>query len=94
MQGRYTVCYSIKELEEGIKISTLFQDFMEAMCEDYIRHDQLNDQEIALQERHINLCLWDIISCFRVHGKSITDTEYSDLPQLPDYFIHPHYQIE
>ena len=64
------------------------------MCEDYIRHDQLNDPDITFQERHIHLCLWDINTCLRVHGKSISDTEFSDLPPLPDNFIHPQNQID
>ena len=75
-------------------IGALFEQFKEAMCEDYIRHDQLNDPDITFQERHIHLCLWDINTCLRVHGKSITDTEFSDLPHLPDNFIHPQNQID
>ena len=75
-------------------IRALFEEFKEAMCEDYIRHDQLNDPDITFQERHIHLCLWDINTCLRVHGKSISDTEFSDLPQLPDNFIHPQNQID
>ena len=75
-------------------IRTLFEEFKEAMCEDYIRHDQLSDLETTLQERHVHLCLWDINTCLRVHGKSISDPEFSDLPQLPEYFIHPHNQID
>ena len=75
-------------------IRALFEEFKEAMCEDYIRYDQLNDPEITFQERHIHLCLWDINTCLRVHGKSISDTEFSDLPQLPDNFIHPQNQID
>ena len=74
-------------------IRTLFEDFKEAMCDDYIRHDQLNDPGITLQERHIHLCLWDINTGLRVHGKSVSDIEFSDLPQLPDTFIHPQNQI-
>ena len=77
-----------------VDIRTLFEEFTEAMCEDYIRHDQLNNQDITLQERHIHLCLWDINTCLRVHGKSVSDIEFSDLPQLPDNFIHPQNQIE
>ena len=75
-------------------IRTLFEEFKEAMCEDYIRHDRLSDLETTLQERHVHLCLWDINTCLRVHGKSISDPEFSDLPQLPDYFIHPLNQID
>ena len=75
-------------------IRALLEEFKEAMCEDYIRHDQLNDPDITFQERHIHLCLWDINTCLRVHGKSISDTEFSDLPQLPDNFIHPQNQID
>ena len=75
-------------------IRTLFEEFKEAMCEDYIRCDQLNDPDITLQERHIHLCLWDINTCLRVHGKSVSDIEFSDLPQLPDNFVHPQNQIE
>ena len=41
-------------------IITLCVEFKNAMCEDYIRHSQLNDPDITLQERHIHLCLWDI----------------------------------
>ena len=73
---------------------TLFEEFKEAMCEDYIRHDQLNDLETTLQDRHVHLCLWVINTCLRVHGKSISDSEFSDLLQLPYYFIHPHNQID
>ena len=47
-------------------IRALFDEFKEAMCEDYIRHDQLYDPETTLQERHIHLCLWDINTCLRV----------------------------
>ena len=75
-------------------IRTLFDEFKEAMCEDYIRHDQLNDPEVTLQDRHIHLCLWDIDTCLRVHGKSISNVEFSDLPQLPHNFIHPQNQNE
>ena len=75
-------------------IRALFEEFKEAMCEEYIRHDQLNDPDITFQERHIHLCLWDINTCLRVHGKSISDTEFSDLPQLPDNFIHPQNQSD
>ena len=50
-------------------IGVLFEQFKEAMCEDYIRHDQLNDPNITFQERHGHLCLWDINTCLRVHGK-------------------------
>ena len=70
-------------------IRALFDEFKEAMCEDFIRHDHLHDPEAALQDRHIHLCLWNIDTCLRVHGKSISDIEFSDLPQLPCNFIHP-----
>ena len=73
---------------------TLFEDFKEAMCEDYIRYDQFNDPDITLLERHIHLCLWDINMCLGDHGKSVSNTEFSDLPQLPDNFIHPQNKIE
>ena len=59
---------------------TLFEEFNEAMYEDYIRHDQLSDLETTLQERHVHICLRDINTCLRVHGKSISDPEFSDLP--------------
>ena len=75
-------------------IRTLFEEFKDAMCEDYIRHDQLNDPNITLQERHIHLCLWDSNTCLRVHGKSVSDIEFSDLPQPPDNIIHPQNQIQ
>ena len=75
-------------------IRALFEEFKEAMYDDYIRHDQLNDPDITFQERHIHLCLWDITKFLRVHGKSISDTKFSDLPQLPDNFIHPQNQID
>ena len=75
-------------------IRALFEEVKEAMCEDYIRHDQLHDPEITLQERHIHLCLWDIDTYLRVHGKSISDIQFSDLPQFPDNFIHPQHQNE
>ena len=75
-------------------IRALFDEFKEAMCEDYIRHDQLHDPEVTLQDRHIHLCLWDIDTCLRVHGKSISNVEFSDLPQLPHNFIHPQNQNE
>ena len=32
------------------------------------------------------LCLWDIDRLFKVHGKSIADQEFAELPQLPDNF--------
>ena len=67
-------------------IRALFEEFKEAMCEDYIRHDQLHDPEATLQDRHIHLCLWNIDACLRVHGKSIADADFSDLPQLPANF--------
>ena len=70
-------------------IRALFDEFKEAMCEDFIRHDHLHDPAAALQDRHIHLCLWNIDACLRVHGKSISDIEFSDLPQLPRNFIHP-----
>ena len=70
-------------------IRALFDEFKEAMCEDFIRHDHLHDPEAALQDRHIHLYLWNIDTCLRVHGKSISDIEFSDLPQLPCNFIHP-----
>ena len=75
-------------------IRTRFEDFKDAMCEEYIRHDQLNDPNITLQGRHVHLCLWDSNTCLRVHGKSVSDIEFSDLPQLPDNFIHPQNQIQ
>ena len=70
-------------------IRALFEEFKEAICEDYIRHDQLHDPETTLQEIHIHLCLWNIDICLRVHGKSISAIEFSDLPQLPNDFIQP-----
>ena len=70
-------------------IRALFDEFKEAMCEDFIRHDHLHDPETTLHDRHIHLCLWNIDTCFRVHGKSISDIDFSDLPQLPRNFIHP-----
>ena len=70
-------------------IRALFDEFKEAMCDDFIRHDHLHDPEAALQDRHIHLCLWTIDACLRVHGKSISDIEFSDLPQLPHNFVHP-----
>ena len=75
-------------------IRGLFEEFNEAMCEDYIRNDQRNDPEITLQDRHIHLCLWDIDTCLRVHGKSISDIEFSELQQLPNNFIRPQNQQE
>ena len=75
-------------------IGGLFEEFKEAMCKDYIRHDQHNDPEITLQDRHIHLCLWDINTCLQVHGKSISDIEFSELPQLPNNFIRPQNQQE
>ena len=75
-------------------IGGLFEEFKEAMCEDYIRHDQRNDPEITLQDRHVHLCLWDINTCLQVHGKSISDIEFSELPQLPNNFIRPQNQQE
>ena len=73
-------------------IGGLFEEFKEAMCEDYIRHDQRNDPEETLQDRHVHLCLWDINTCLQVHGKSISDIEFSELPQLPNKFIRPQNQ--
>ena len=70
-------------------IRALFDEFKEAMCEDYIRHDQLHDPQTILQDRHIHLCLWDSETCLRVHGKSISNGDFSDLPQLPGNFVHP-----
>ena len=64
------------------------------MCEDYIRHDQRNDPEITLQDRHVHLCLWDINTCLQVRGKSISDIEFSELPQVPNNFIRPQNQQE
>ena len=75
-------------------IRALYDEFKEAMFEDYIRHDQLNDTEVALQDRHIHLCLWDIETCLRVHGNSMSNVEFSYLPQLPHNFIHPQNQHE
>ena len=75
-------------------IRALFEEFKDAMCEDYIRHDQLHDPDTTLQERQIHLCLWDINTCLRVHGKYISDIEFSDLPQLPDNFTQPQNQNE
>ena len=72
-------------------IRALFDEFKEAMCEDFIRHDHLHNPEATLQDRHIHLCLWNIDTCPRVHGKSISDIDFSDLPQLPCNFIHPHH---
>ena len=59
-----------------------------------LNQTSFTDPETTLQERHVHLCLWNINTCLRVHGKSISDTEFSDLPQLPDYFIHPHNKID
>ena len=75
-------------------IRALFEEFKEAMCEDYIRHDQLHDPEATLQDRHVHLCLWNIDACLRVHGKSISDVHFSDLPQLPANFVNPQNQNE
>ena len=75
-------------------IRALFDEFSEAMCEDYIRHDQLHDPELTLQDRHIHLCLWEIDTCLRVHGKSILNVTFSDFSQLPHKFIHPKHQNE
>eukprot|EP00795_Rhopilema_esculentum_P009950 gene9950-18563_t len=70
-------------------IRDLFNEFKELMSEDYVRHDQLNDPAIVFQDRHMYLCLWDIDNNLRVHGKSIKDVEFSDVPQLPDNFVQP-----
>ena len=69
----------------------LFEQFKVPMSEDYIRHDRQlhNDPTIAFQDRHMYLCLWDIDSLLKVHGKSIADREFSELPQLPDNFRNP-----
>ena len=75
-------------------IRGLFEEFKEAMCEDYNRHDQHNDQDITLQDRHVHLCSWDIDTCLRVHGRSTSDIEFSELPQLPNNFICPQNQQE
>ena len=75
-------------------IRPLFEEFKEAMCEDYIRPDQLNDPNITFQEKHIHLYLCDIDTCLRVHGKLISDTEISYLLQLPTNFIHLQNQID
>ena len=75
-------------------IRGLFEEFKEAMCEDYIRNDQRDDPDITLQDRHVHLCLWVIDTCLRFHGKSISYLEFSELPQLPDNFIHPQNQQE
>ena len=72
----------------------LFEEFKEAMCEDFIRNDQSNDPDITLQDRHVHICLWHINACLRVCGKSISDIEFSELPQFPDNFIHPQNQQE
>ena len=47
-------------LQPPSDIRALIEDFKEAIGEDYIRYDQLHEQETTLQERHIHLCLWDI----------------------------------
>eukprot|EP00795_Rhopilema_esculentum_P011839 gene11839-2373_t len=72
-------------------IRTLFDQFKESMSEDYIRHDchLHNDPTIPFQDRHMYLCLWDINTLLKVHGKSIADPEFSELPQLPDNFQNP-----
>ena len=33
-------------------------------------------------------------TCVRVHSKSVSDIEFSDLPQLPDNFTHPQNQVQ
>ena len=73
-------------------IRALFDEVKEAMSEDYIRHDRLHGPQIVLQDRHIHLCLWDIDTCLRVHGKSISNVDFSDLPQLPGNCVHPQNQ--
>ncbi|XP_065061660.1 ATP-dependent DNA helicase PIF1-like [Rhopilema esculentum] len=69
-------------------IRALFDEFKQSMSENYIRHDRHlhNDPTIAFQDRHMYLCLWDINTLLKVHGKSIEDPEFLELPQLPENF--------
>ena len=75
-------------------IKALFDEFKQAMSEDYVRHDQLEDPNVAFEDRHMYLCLSDIDPNLRVHGKSIRNIEFSELPQLPENYGHPQDEAE
>ena len=71
-----------------------FDEFKQAMSEDYVRHDQLEDPHVVFEDRNMYLCLWDIDRNLRVHGKSIRSIEFSELPQLPENYVHPQDEAE
>ena len=75
-------------------IRALFDEFKQAMSEDYVRHDQLGDSHVVFEDRHMYLCLWDIDRNLRVHGKSIRSIEFSELPQLQENYVHPQDEAE
>ena len=77
-------------LQTPSDIKSLFDEFKETMSEDYIHQDQqrLNDPTITFEDRHMHHLLWHIDTNLRVHGKSITDADFADLPQLPSNFVH------
>ena len=76
------------------ELGALFDEFKQAMSEDFVRHDQLEDPNVAFEDRHMYLCLWDIDRNLRVHGKSIRNIQFSELPQLPENYVHPQDEAE
>ena len=65
--------------------NALFAEFQEAMAEDFLRSDreQLKNPALPLSERHIHLCLHDIIQRLASHG---TNVEHYSLPSLSQNF--------
>ena len=65
--------------------NALFAEFQEAMAEDFLRSDRerLNNPALPLSERHLHLCLHDIIQRLESHG---TNVEHYSLPSLPQNF--------
>ena len=76
------------------ELGPLFDEFKQAMSEDFVQHAQLEDLNVAFEDRHMYLCLWDIDRNLRVHGKSIRNIEFSELPQLPENYVHPQNEAE
>ena len=65
--------------------TALFAEFQEAMAEDFLRIDRerLNNPTLPLSERHVHLCLHDIIQRLESHGSNV---ENYSLPPLPSNF--------
>ena len=63
----------------------LFVEFQEAMAEDFLRSDRerTNNPTLPLSQRHIHLCLHDIIQRLKSHGSNV---EHYSLPPLPQNF--------